>query len=88
MRCIPADGFLQRVTATYDYGGIALLYDERARDQPSLTKRVELPRAQRAANGTDAPDSLDPLTWTELFRRTLRETLSDDCLGLAAQLAY
>jgi membrane protein len=29
-----------------------------------------------------------PLTWTELFKRTLKETSADDCLGLAAQLAY
>ncbi len=29
-----------------------------------------------------------PLSWTELFKRTLRETSQDDCLGLAAQLAY
>jgi len=29
-----------------------------------------------------------PLTWTELFKRTLRETSSDNVLGLAAQLAY
>jgi hypothetical protein len=36
MRCIPADGFLPSVTATYDHGGIALLCDAWARDQPSL----------------------------------------------------
>ncbi len=29
-----------------------------------------------------------PITWTELARRTVRETSEDDCLGLAAQLAY
>jgi membrane protein len=29
-----------------------------------------------------------PLTWTELFKRTVKETSADDCLGLAAQLAY
>lgn len=29
-----------------------------------------------------------PLTWTELARRTIRETLRDDGPGLAAQLAY
>jgi membrane protein len=29
-----------------------------------------------------------PLTWTELARRTVKETMADDCLGLAAQLAY
>jgi membrane protein len=28
------------------------------------------------------------LIWTELARRTYREVLADDCLGLAAQLAY
>ena len=28
------------------------------------------------------------LSWTELLKRTVRETLADDCLGLAAQLAY
>jgi membrane protein len=29
-----------------------------------------------------------PLSWTELFKRTIKETTADDCLGLAAQLAY
>lgn len=29
-----------------------------------------------------------PLSWGELLRRTAKETLDDDCLGLAAQLAY
>ncbi len=29
-----------------------------------------------------------PLTWTEVLRRTVKETIADDCLGMAAQLAY
>jgi membrane protein len=29
-----------------------------------------------------------PITWSELVKRTVRETNEDDCLGLAAQLAY
>ena len=29
-----------------------------------------------------------PISWTELATRTYREVLADDCLGLAAQLAY
>jgi membrane protein len=29
-----------------------------------------------------------PLTWSELITRTIKETNEDDCLGLAAQLAY
>ena len=29
-----------------------------------------------------------PLSWGELLKRTLKETNDDDCLGLAAQLAY
>lgn len=29
-----------------------------------------------------------PLSWGEIFRRTLRETSADNCLGMAAQLAY
>ena len=29
-----------------------------------------------------------PLTWTELAKRTVRETMSDNVLGLAAQLAF
>jgi membrane protein len=29
-----------------------------------------------------------PLSWRELVKRTGKETLDDDCLGLAAQLAY
>ena len=29
-----------------------------------------------------------PVSWVELTRRTGREVLADDCLGLAAQLAY
>jgi membrane protein len=29
-----------------------------------------------------------PLSWGELFKRTVKETYEDDCLGLAAQLAY
>ena len=29
-----------------------------------------------------------PLSWGELLKRTVRETSEDDCLGLAAQLAY
>jgi membrane protein len=29
-----------------------------------------------------------PLSWAELFKRTAKESKEDDCLGLAAQLAY
>lgn len=29
-----------------------------------------------------------PLSWGELVKRTAKETVDDDCLGLAAQLAY
>jgi membrane protein len=29
-----------------------------------------------------------PLSWSDLLKRTARETSDDDCLGLAAQLAY
>ena len=29
-----------------------------------------------------------PISWTELLKRTGREFMADDCLGLAAQLAY
>src|SRR3954463_4012407 len=29
-----------------------------------------------------------PISWTELARRTYREVMADDCLNLAAQLAY
>ena len=29
-----------------------------------------------------------PLTWTDLVKRTANETMADDGLGLAAQLAY
>jgi membrane protein len=29
-----------------------------------------------------------PVSWAELLRRTAKETSDDDCLGLAAQLAY
>jgi membrane protein len=29
-----------------------------------------------------------PVSWTELLKRTVRETSNDDCPGLAAQLAY
>ena len=29
-----------------------------------------------------------PLSWRELLRRTAKDTLEDDCLGMAAQLAY
>ena len=29
-----------------------------------------------------------PLSWSELLRRTAKDALDDDCLGLAAQLAY
>jgi membrane protein len=29
-----------------------------------------------------------PISWGELVKRTIRETNADDCLGLAAQLAY
>jgi membrane protein len=29
-----------------------------------------------------------PISWTELIKRTGREVLADDCLGLAAQLAF
>ena len=29
-----------------------------------------------------------PLSWGELLKRTIKETNDDDCLGLAAQLAY
>src|SRR6266446_3815946 len=28
------------------------------------------------------------LGWGELFKRTLKETVADNCLGMAAQLAY
>ena len=29
-----------------------------------------------------------PISWTELIKRTIRETSADNVLGLAAQLAY
>jgi membrane protein len=29
-----------------------------------------------------------PITWSELIKRTVKEMTEDDCLGLAAQLAY
>jgi membrane protein len=29
-----------------------------------------------------------PISWGELLKRTIKETIDDDCLGLAAQLAY
>jgi membrane protein len=29
-----------------------------------------------------------PITWTEVLRRTFKESLADDCLGMSAQLAY
>src|SRR5579872_919870 len=29
-----------------------------------------------------------PLSWKELARRTLSEVIADNCLGLAAELAY
>src|SRR5437763_10738477 len=29
-----------------------------------------------------------PLTWTELAKRTYNEVVADNCLGVAAQLAY
>lgn len=29
-----------------------------------------------------------PLTWPQLFKRTVKEVIADDCFGLAAQLAY
>lgn len=29
-----------------------------------------------------------PIPWSELIRRTAKETVDDDCLGLAAQLSY
>src|SRR5436189_2905197 len=29
-----------------------------------------------------------PISWTELAKRTYREVMADNCLGLAAQLAY
>jgi membrane protein len=29
-----------------------------------------------------------PLTWAEIFKRTAVEVMADNCLGLAAQLAY
>lgn len=29
-----------------------------------------------------------PLTWGQILRRTFREALDDDCLGMAAQLSY
>src|SRR5262252_8866894 len=28
------------------------------------------------------------LGWTELFKRTAKETVADNCFGMAAQLAY
>jgi len=29
-----------------------------------------------------------PITWREISKRTFKEMVADDCLGLAAQLAY
>src|SRR5687768_15985238 len=29
-----------------------------------------------------------PLSWGEIAKRTVRETINDNCLGMAAQLAY
>jgi membrane protein len=40
------------------------------------------------ARRTLAPAYTLPISWWELIKRTGRETLEDDCLSLAAQLAY
>jgi len=46
-------------------------------------------RHQRPAAGPLMLRALKvPVSWTELARRTYGEVLADDCLGLAAQLAY
>ena len=37
---------------------------------------------------TDEYIVLVPLSWSELARRTWREVIEDDVLGLAAQLSY
>jgi uncharacterized BrkB/YihY/UPF0761 family membrane protein len=42
----------------------------------------------QALHGNDAVFETLPLSWSELARRTWREALDDDILGLAAQLAY
>jgi len=29
-----------------------------------------------------------PLSWAQMLRRTVKEAFNDNCLGMAAQLAY
>jgi membrane protein len=40
------------------------------------------------SDATDEYINLVPLSWSELARRTWREVIEDDVLGLAAQLSY
>ena len=59
-----------------------------ASDAPSWTPTVGN-RRQPADRGKLMLRALRvPLTWSELARRTYNEVLADNCLGLAAQLAY
>lgn len=46
------------------------------------------PPRQELCRGTDVIFARLHLSWWELARRTVRETIDDDCLGLAAQVAY
>ena len=71
---------------------IASTTNRRSRSRPAMRR----PGRRRSAPGlsgrvarADAARALKvPISWTELAKRTYREVLADDCLGLAAQLAY
>src|SRR5581483_2052566 len=55
-------------------------------------RRSRRPSAQASVRGVESGEMLKalriPLSWGELARRTAAEVLADNCLGLAAELAY
>src|SRR5688572_23583362 len=55
---------------------------------PSCTAATELLPARRRSRTMPFGSLRVPITWRELARRTYKETIDDDGLGLAAQLAY
>ena len=50
-----------------------------------MSSRVERARVGRAPT---SPHRLSPRAWLDVLRRSFREFLDDDCMGLAQQIAY
>ena len=62
------------------------------RSRPAMPRRGRRRSAPVSARGCGSADVLRafriPLTWPDMLKRTAVEVMADNCLGLAAQLAY